>query len=65
LAIEQQERLSKSAQRLQELNHWLLPKRQPWKIKETLSNALNSFEGKDLTEQKNGKVYTKNIIQFW
>jgi chemotaxis protein MotB len=28
------------------------------KLKETLSNALNSFEGKGLTvEQKNGKVY--------
>jgi hypothetical protein len=43
----------------------LLPKKQQKKLKETLSNALNSFEGKGLTvEQKNGKVYIhgKQII---
>ena len=58
LAIEQ-ERLSKSAQRLQELESLVAAKEAAMKkLKETLSNALNSFEGKGLTvEQKNGKVY--------
>ena len=58
LAIEQ-ERLSKSAQRLQELESLIAAKEAAMKkLKETLSNALNSFEGKGLTvEQKNGKVY--------
>jgi len=58
LAIEQ-ERLSKSAQRLKELEDLVAAKEAAMrKLKETLSNALNSFEGKGLTvEQKNGKVY--------
>ncbi|WPR72117.1 OmpA family protein [Flavobacterium sp. NG2] len=58
LAIEQ-ERLNKSAQRLQELESLIAAKEESMrKLKETLSKALNSFEGKGLTvEQKNGKVY--------
>jgi chemotaxis protein MotB len=58
LAIEQ-ERLSKSAERLQELENLIAAKEATMrKLKETLSNALNGFEGKGLTvEQKNGKVY--------
>jgi chemotaxis protein MotB len=58
LAIEQ-ERLNKSAQRLEELESLIAAKEATMKkLKETLSNALNSFEGKGLTvEQKNGKVY--------
>jgi chemotaxis protein MotB len=58
LAIEQ-ERLNRSAQRLQELESLIAAKEATMKkLKETLSNALNSFEGKGLTvEQKNGKVY--------
>jgi chemotaxis protein MotB len=57
LAIEQ-ERLSKSAQRLQELENLIRQRGYHAKVKETLSNALNGFEGKGLTvEQKNGKVY--------
>ncbi|NRS88060.1 chemotaxis protein MotB [Flavobacterium sp. 7E] len=58
LAIEQ-ERLSKNAQRLEELESLVAAKEATMKkLKETLSNALNSFEGKGLTvEQKNGKVY--------
>ena len=58
LALEQ-ERLSKSAQRLQELENLIAAKEASMKkLKETLSKALNSFEGKGLTvEQKNGKVY--------
>jgi chemotaxis protein MotB len=58
LAIEQ-ERLSKSAQHLQELENLIAAKEATMrKLKETLSNALNGFEGKGLTvEQKNGKVY--------
>jgi chemotaxis protein MotB len=58
LAIEQ-ERLNKSAQRLQELESLVAAKEAAMKkLKETLSKALNSFEGKGLTvEQKNGKVY--------
>jgi chemotaxis protein MotB len=56
LAIEQ-ERLNKSAQRLQELESLIAAKEATMKkLKETLSNALNSFEGKGLTvEQKNGR----------
>lgn len=58
LAIEQ-ERLNKSAQRLSELENLIASKEAAMrKLKETLSNALNGFEGKGLTvEQKNGKVY--------
>jgi len=58
LALEQ-ERLSKSGQRLQELEDLIAAKEASMrKLKETLSKALNSFEGKGLTvEQKNGKVY--------
>lgn len=58
LAIEK-ERLSKSAQRLQELEDLIASKEAAMKdLKETLSKALNGFEGKGLTvEQKNGKVY--------
>lgn len=58
LAIEQ-ERLNKSANRLQELESLIAAKEENMrKLKETLSNALNGFEGKGLTvEQKNGKVY--------
>ncbi|MEC5164853.1 chemotaxis protein MotB [Flavobacterium sp. PL11] len=58
LSIEQ-ERLSKNAQRLQELENLIAAKEASMKkLKETLSNALNVFEGKGLTvEQKNGKVY--------
>jgi chemotaxis protein MotB len=58
LAIEQ-ERLNKNAQRLQELEDMIAAKEASMKkLKETLSKALNSFEGKGLTvEQKNGKVY--------
>lgn len=58
LALEQ-ERLSTSAQRLQELEDLIAAKEASMKkLKETLSKALNSFEGKGLTvQQKNGKVY--------
>jgi chemotaxis protein MotB len=58
LAIEQ-ERLNKSAQRLKELEDMIAAKEATMrKLKETLSKALNGFEGKGLTvEQKNGKVY--------
>jgi chemotaxis protein MotB len=58
LALEQ-ERLGKSAKRLQELEDLIAAKEASMqKLKETLSKALNSFEGKGLTvEQKNGKVY--------
>ena len=58
LALEQ-DRLSRSAQRLQELEDLIAAKEASMKkLKETLSKALNSFEGKGLTvEQKNGKVY--------
>lgn len=58
LAIEK-ERLSKSAQRLQELEDLIAAKEAAMKkLKDTLSKALNGFEGKGLTvEQKNGKVY--------
>ncbi len=58
LALEQ-ERLNKSAKRLKELEDLIAAKEASMqKLKETLSKALNSFEGKGLTvEQKNGKVY--------
>jgi chemotaxis protein MotB len=58
LALEQ-ERLDASGKRLSELEALIATKEASMrKLKETLSNALNSFEGKGLTvEQKNGKVY--------
>jgi chemotaxis protein MotB len=58
LALEQ-ERLDASGKRLSELEALIAIKEASMrKLKETLSNALNSFEGKGLTvEQKNGKVY--------
>jgi chemotaxis protein MotB len=58
LALEQEE-LNKKNQRLQELEALMAAKEESMrKLKETLSKALNSFEGKGLTvEQKNGKVY--------
>ena len=58
LALEQ-EQLTKSSQRLKELEDMIAAKEASMKkLKETLSKALNSFEGKGLTvEQKNGKVY--------
>jgi chemotaxis protein MotB len=58
LALEQ-ERLNKSSERLAELEALIATKEASMKkLKETLSKALNSFEGKGLTvEQKNGKVY--------
>ncbi len=58
LAIEQ-ERLNASSKRLNELEALIAAKEASMrKLKETLSNALNGFEGKGLTvEQKNGKVY--------
>jgi chemotaxis protein MotB len=58
LALEQ-DRLNKSAQRLNELEALIAAKEASMKkLKETLSKALNSFEGKGLTvQQKNGKVY--------
>ncbi|WP_291100338.1 MULTISPECIES: OmpA family protein [unclassified Flavobacterium] len=58
LALDQ-ERLDKSSQRLGELEALIAAKEASMrKLKETLSNALNGFEGKGLTvEQKNGKVY--------
>jgi chemotaxis protein MotB len=58
LALEQ-EKLNKNNQRLQELESLIAAKEASMKkLKETLSKALNSFEGKGLTvEQKNGKVY--------
>ncbi|MFV5690936.1 OmpA family protein [Flavobacterium sp. LT1R49] len=58
LALEQ-DRLNKSAQRLDELESLIAAKEASMKkLKETLSKALNSFEGKGLTvQQKNGKVY--------
>ena len=56
---QEQEKLGKNAQRLQELEDMIAAKEASMKkLKETLSKALNSFEGKGLTvEQKNGKVY--------
>ena len=58
LAFEQ-EQLNKNNERLQELEALIAAKEESMrKLKETLSKALNSFEGKGLTvEQKNGKVY--------
>jgi chemotaxis protein MotB len=58
LALEQ-EKLNASSQRLQELEDLIAAKEASMKkLKETLSKALNGFEGKGLTvEQKNGKVY--------
>jgi chemotaxis protein MotB len=58
LAVEQ-ELLSKNTQRLKELEEMIAAKEASMqKLKETLSKALNSFEGKGLTvQQKNGKVY--------
>jgi len=58
LALEQAE-LNKKNQRLQELEDLIASKEESMrKLKETLSKALNGFEGKGLTvEQKNGKVY--------
>jgi chemotaxis protein MotB len=58
LALEQ-EKLNASSQRLQELEDLIVAKEASMKkLKETLSKALNGFEGKGLTvEQKNGKVY--------
>ncbi|WP_348798149.1 OmpA/MotB family protein [Flavobacterium adhaerens] len=55
----EQEKLNASAQRLKELEDLIAAKEASMKkLKETLSNALNGFEGKGLTvEQKNGKVY--------
>ncbi|MBN8640650.1 MAG: OmpA family protein [Flavobacteriales bacterium] len=62
----EQERLNKlkkdlesSSQRLSELESMMAQKEAGMKkLKETLSKALNAFEGKGLTiEQKNGKVY--------
>ncbi len=51
--------LNSSSQRLQELESMIAAKDASMKkLKETLSKALNSFEGKGLTvQQKNGKVY--------
>ena len=58
LALEQ-ERLSKSAQRLQELEDLIAAKEASMKkLKETLSKALNSFEGKGLTVQQKTEKYT-------
>lgn len=58
LALEQG-KLNASSQRLKELEDLIAAKEASMKkLKETLSKALNSFEGKGLTvEQKNGKVY--------
>ena len=58
LALEQ-DQLNKNNKRLQELEDLIAAKEASMrKLKETLSKALNGFEGKGLTvEQKNGKVY--------
>jgi chemotaxis protein MotB len=66
LAIEQ-ERLNKSAQRLQELESLIAAKEATMKkLKETLSNALNSFEGKGLTveqkKQEGIRIHGKQIV---
>ncbi|MBK0369471.1 OmpA/MotB family protein [Flavobacterium agrisoli] len=55
----EQERLDKTANRLKELEAMIAAKEAAMRtLKETLSKALNGFEGKGLTvEQKNGKVY--------
>jgi chemotaxis protein MotB len=54
-----QESLNKNNKRLNELETLMAQKEQAMrKLKETLSKALNGFEGRGLTvEQKNGKVY--------
>jgi chemotaxis protein MotB len=51
--------LQERSQRVDELEGMIAAKEESMrKLKETLSKALNSFEGKGLTvEQKNGKVY--------
>ncbi|WP_281636665.1 OmpA/MotB family protein [Flavobacterium marginilacus] len=56
---DEQEKLNESSQRLKELEDLIAAKEASMKkLKETLSKALNGFEGKGLTvEQKNGKVY--------
>src|SRR5690606_25356137 len=56
---EEQARLDASSRRLNELENLIAAKDAGMKkLKETLSKALNSFEGNGLTvEQKNGKVY--------
>ncbi|HSD06107.1 OmpA/MotB family protein [Flavobacterium sp.] len=56
---QEQEKLNASSQRLKELEDLIDAKEAAMKkLKETLSKALNGFEGKGLTvEQKNGKVY--------
>jgi chemotaxis protein MotB len=56
---DEQARLNESARRLNELESMIAAKDASMKkLKETLSKALNSFEGKGLTvQQKNGKVY--------
>ncbi len=56
---DEQARLDASSKRLNELENMMAAKDASMKkLKETLSNALNSFEGKGLTVQmKNGKVY--------
>jgi len=56
---EEQASLDKTASRLNELEAMIAAKEEAMrKLKETLSKALNGFEGKGLTvEQKNGKVY--------
>ncbi|WP_163400134.1 OmpA/MotB family protein [Flavobacterium fluviatile] len=56
---DEQARLDKTANRLKELEDMIAAKEEAMRnLKETLSKALNGFEGKGLTvEQKNGKVY--------
>jgi chemotaxis protein MotB len=56
---EEQASLDKTASRLNELEALIAAKEAAMKkLKDTLSKALNGFEGKGLTvEQKNGKVY--------
>ncbi len=56
---DEQARLNESSRRLSELENMIAAKDASMKkLKETLSKALNSFEGKGLTvQQKNGKVY--------
>jgi len=56
---EEQGKLNANSQRLKELEDLIAAKEASMKkLKETLSKALNGFEGKGLTvEQKNGKVY--------
>lgn len=56
---DEQARLNESSKRLSELEGLIAAKEESMrKLKETLSKALNNFEGKGLTvEQKNGKVY--------